>query len=285
MRSAHFFDLDVLINVESSVWLVSKTNPNYPIIKITQSEFNLIKKGIYRKYNCPLEITGKNYWFPENLYNQIKIKCKNLKCNITELAFSMQEFMNPEIIKDLNSKILIHNFQHLRNSDDDIYVICSKNTESNYQKLIEKLEDKLAEFGLKIKKIYHLSKTFYNRDTDYINHKKVRLLLQHIVGFKTNDNLFTDEEIQKYDNVYYYDDEPKSLELVKNANSIFQFLISNTDDENIKSKIKEYLKSFDHIIYMYYVTHNGVNPFNISKVMIDWSNLTKTFEGFRLRFD
>ena len=44
---AHFFDLNTAITVESKVWIVSKINPNKPIIKISQSEFNLIKNGIY----------------------------------------------------------------------------------------------------------------------------------------------------------------------------------------------------------------------------------------------
>jgi hypothetical protein len=231
-----------------------------------------------------LEISGHKYWLPENLYNQLKIVCKNNKCDVTELAFSMQEFMNSDLIKDLDSKVMIQNFQHLRNSNDDIYVICSNNTEDNYQYLIKKLEDELTSLGLKIKKFYYLSQTFYNRDTDYISHKKVRLLLQHLVGFKTDDNLFTDEELTKYVILYYYDDEYKSLELVINANYTFHFLISNTDDM-VKSKIKENLKSFDHIIHLYHVTHNGVNPFNIDKVLIEWSNLSKTFESFKLRFD
>jgi hypothetical protein len=182
MKSAHFFDLDVLISVKSDVWIVSKTNPKYPIIKITTSEFNLIKKGVYRKYNTPLKISNIDYWLPENLYNDIKIKCKNHRVDITSLAFSMQEFMNSEIIDNLEHSILLHNFQHLKNTNDDIYVICSKNSENNYLPIIKKLNVKLSELGLKIEKFYYLSETFYNRDTDYITHKKVRLLIQHLIS-------------------------------------------------------------------------------------------------------
>ena len=46
--NAHFFDLNTAIVVNSEVWIVSKKNPNEPLVKITQSEFNLIRKSIYK---------------------------------------------------------------------------------------------------------------------------------------------------------------------------------------------------------------------------------------------
>ena len=283
MKSAHFFDLDVLISVKSDVWIVSKTNPKYPIIKITTSEFNLIKKGVYRKYNTPLKISDIDYWLPENLYNDIKIKCKNHRVDITSLAFSMQEFMNSEIIDNLEHSILLHNFQHLKNTNDDIYVICSKNSENNYLPIIKKLNVKLSELGLKIEKFYYLSETFYNRDTDYITHKKVRLLIQHLIGKKTDDNKFIEEDIKKYQNVYFYDDEVKVIELAKNSAQMFDFLISNTD-KDLVSVIKSDLKSQEHFIFVKQVTHNLANPIQETKVPIKFSNIVKTFESFKYRY-
>ena len=72
---AHFFDLSVLIGLESKVWIVSKIKPSIPIIKISESEFNLIKKGIYIKYNQKFRFGNQDYWISEDLANQIKIKC------------------------------------------------------------------------------------------------------------------------------------------------------------------------------------------------------------------
>jgi hypothetical protein len=176
---AHFFDLSVLIGLESKVWIVSKIKPSIPIIKISESEFNLIKKGIYIKYNQKFRFGNQDYWISEDLANQIKIKCIKSNINTTELVFSLQEFMNPEIIEKSNYTIHKENLVDIKNSDDDIYVICSKNTKKNYEPIIKKLEDYLSSIGLKVKTYYYISETFFNRNQDDICQKKVRLILQH----------------------------------------------------------------------------------------------------------
>lgn len=279
MRQAHFFDLDTLIDINNKIWIVDKTKPSIPVVKISKSDFNLIKKGIFRKYNQKLTIGGSSYWLPEDLMNSIKIRCKNLKCDITGLAFSMQEFMNPSIIEEMNFDINIQNFEHLKNTRDDIYVICSKNSERNYSSIIEKLKEKLADLGLIIKNFYYLSETFYNRDKDDITHKKVRMLLQHLFGLKTDGDKFTDEEIEEYDRVYFYDNEINAVMLAKDSNKVFEFIVSNTDD-NLKSKIKDLIKSDGKVVVVRHITDNKINPFIETEVLLEWFNLKKTFESF-----
>lgn len=278
--NAHFFDIDALIRVQSQVWIVSKMKPSIPIIKITQSEFNLIKKGIYRRHNSPLSMSGETYWLPQNLLDELKVKAKNYKVDITDLFFSMQEFMNSSVIENLDYEILTDNFQHLKNKTDHIYVICSKNNKKNYGVIIDKLNSELMELGLSVKNYYYLSETFYNRDTDYISHRKVKLLLQHLVGYKTDENKFTDEELDRYERVYFYDDDITSINLAKESNSLFQSLISKTDD-SVKDLIKEIIKSRDNVIIVNTVTHNRMMPFDTKEILIEWSHIVKTFEAFR----
>lgn len=282
MRQAHFFDLDTLINIDNRIWIVDKTKPSIPVVKISKSDFNLIKKGIFRKYDQKLTIGGSSYWLPEDLMNSIKIRCKNLKCDITGLAFSMQEFMNPSIIEEMNFDINIQNFEHLKNTRDDIYVICSKNSERNYSSIIEKLKEKLADYGLVIKNFYYLSETFYNRDKDDITHKKVRMLLQHLVGLRTDGDKFTDEEIEEYDRVYFYDDEINAVVLAKDSNKVFEFIVSNTE-ESLKSRIKDLIKNDDKVVVVRQITNNKVNTFIETEVPIEWFNLKKTFESFNYK--
>jgi hypothetical protein len=280
VKKSHFFDIDTLIRIDSQVWIVSKMNPSIPLIKLTQSEFNLIKKGIYRRHDSPLTLAGVNYWLPKNLLEELKIKSKNSKIDITDLVFSMQEFMNSSVIENLDYKILVNHFQHLKNKTDDIYVICSKNNKKNYEVIISKLEKELEKMGLIIKNYYYLSETFYNRDTDYISHRKVRLLLQHLVGYKTDDDKFTDSEITKYDRIYFYDDEPNAISLALDINDILHFLIKKTDDI-ISSNIRDTIKRTEHVLVVNRITNNRINPIDSKEVVIEISNIIKTFEGFK----
>ena len=208
---AHFFDIETILVMNSKVWIVDKTNPKVPIIKISQSDFNLIKNGIYKSKDNSIYFGGSTYWLPDSLMNDIKIKCKNLKINITNLIFSMQEYMNPEVIDSLDYDINVENLEHLKNTTDDIYFICSKNTKNNYEKIIKKIEEKLAAIGLSVNKYYFISDTFYNRDLDEVAHKKVRLLLQHLIGMKTEGDKFIEEELQKYDVIEFYEDDENTI--------------------------------------------------------------------------
>jgi len=277
---AHFFDLDTILNTNSMVWIVDKTKPNLPIMKISKSDFNLIKNGIYRNQGNSIEFGGHIYWMSTEIFEKLKIKAKNYKSDISNLAFSMQEFMNKELIENLEYIINLENILHLKNTDDDIYVICSKNNKSNYELMVSKIEDKLKENGLFIKKFYYISETFYNRNLDNISHKKVRLLLQHIVGLKTDGDKFTDEELEQYDELFFYDDEENTIKLAKESNRVLTIITSNTDTD-IKERVKEELKSKKHTLYVNYVSSNKVNRFVTTKVDIQFSNLITVFESFK----
>lgn len=283
-NKAFFFDLNSLITTNSKVWIVDRDKPNKPILRIPKSDFNLIKKGVYKKDNIKFEMQGESYWISKDLFDQIKIKTKNQNLNISKLAFSMQEFMNKDIIENNDFTIHLENIRHLKNTSGDIYIICSKNTKTNYELIISKLEDKLKEIGLVVKNYYYISETFYNRDEDDINNKKVRLLLQHLIGFKTEGDKFSHTEITKYDVINFYDDEARVIELAKNANNVLQFLIENSEDL-VKDRVKEVLKQSQCELVINKVTFNKVNLFVSSKVELQYQNLIKKFESFVFRIN
>ncbi len=280
--NGHFFDLNSLITMNSKVWIVNKLNPNKPLLRISKSEFNLLKKGVYRKDDIKFDISGDSYWFSEELLNRIKIKAKNAKVDISQLAFSMQEFMSKDIIDNGDFTLHLENIRHLKNSQDDIYIICSKNSKRSYESLIKKLEEKLLDFGLKIKSFYYISETFYNRDRDDIAHKKVRLVLQHIIGLKTADMKFTEEQITKYDEVSLYEDDLNTIKITKGINDVLQFLVNNSDDE-IKNKVREILKQNECELIINQVTFNKVNTFITTKVGLNLNKIVKKFENFNYK--
>jgi hypothetical protein len=270
--------------MNSKVWIVDKLKPNNPLLRISKSEFNLIRKGVYKKDNIQFEISGERYWLSEELLNKIKIKAKNANVDVSSLSFSMKEFMSPELIEQGDFTIHLENIRHLKNSQDDIYIICSKNSRRSYESLIDKLKEKIEEFGLIVKDFYFISETFYNRDRDDIIHKKIRLVIQHILGLKTADTKFTEEEITKYDEVTLYDDDLNTIKLATNANEVLHVLANNSEDD-VKEKIKEILKQNECELNICQVTFNKVNTFITTKVQLHWTNIIKKFESFIFKKD
>jgi len=275
---AHFFDLDTIVNIDNKVWIIDKNNPNNPIIKISQSDFNLIRNGVYRSQNQRLSLNGTNYWFPEDLMNQIKIKSKRIKFDLSNLGFSMQEFSNSEIIKELDYEINMDLFHNIKNTTDHIYIICSKNNKKNYEIIIDKIEDKLYKLGLEIKDYYFISETFYNRDLDEILYKKIRIILQHIVGYKTEGDKFIDNEIERYDEVHYYDTDLQNTNI--KVNDFLKTILDNTEDFLKKTIISE-INSIQKFVYINWVSPNKVNRIQSKKTLLEYSKLIRTFESFK----
>lgn len=281
--NAHFFDLDTILELDSKIWIVDKTKPSIPIIKISPSEFQLIRSGIYKSEGNSIKFSGHTYWVKTDLLNKIKIKSKKDVVDISNLAFSMREFLDEEIIERGEFKIHKDNFSHIMNSNDDVYIICSKNNKRNYEKIISKIEKDLEGLGILVKNYYFISETFYERDNDDISFKKARLLLQHLIGLKTDDNKFTDEEIQKYNKISFYDDDSSTINFCKNINDLLRQLVTKSDN-TVSEKIKEIIKTDEPILELNEVTFNKVNKFVKTEVKLEFYNVIKTFESFKLRF-
>lgn len=275
---AHFFDLDTIVDIDNKVWIIDKNNPNNPILKITQSDFNLIRKGVYKSQNQKIALNGDNYWFPEDILNQIKIKSKRIKFDLSNLGFSMQEFSNSELIKDLDYNLNLDLFTNIKNTTDHIYIICSKNNKKNYEIIIKKIEDKLYKLGLEIKSYYFISETFYNRNLDDILYKKIRIILQHLVGYKTEGDKFIDSEIDGYDEVFYYDSDLYNTNIP--VNDFLKSILDNTEDSLKRSIISE-INSVQKFAYMNWVSPNKVNRIQSKKILLEYNKLIRTFESFR----
>jgi hypothetical protein len=283
MVKSHFFDIDTLIRIDNQAWIVDKNNPNVPIFKLSKSDFNLIQSGIYRKQNNKMEFNGRIFWLPTDLVNKLKIKAKNYKTDFSNLAISLQEFLNKDIIDEMNFDLNIEVIYSLKNKTDDIYIICSKQTKRNYQSLIDRLEEKLKAEGLLIKNFYYISENFYNQNKDEINFKKMRLLLQHLVGYKTDGNKFIDEEITRYDQVYYYDNNYDTLKISDGINGLLDIILSNTD-KGVKDVIKEDVIDYRPTLFINKINDNHLNKMETKKVILSLSGLIKTFESFRKLF-
>jgi hypothetical protein len=278
---AHFFDLDVLIRLDNKIWIVDKSNPNIPIMRLSQSDFKLIKSGIYKNQGNKVEYNGNTFWLPDTIFNQLKIKLKVKEKSLGNIGISLQEFLNKELIDNLDVQFNMDVISSLKNSTDDIYVVCSRQTKKNYESLIEKFEKKLFDEGLKVKRFYFILDTFFNQKSDDVKFKKTRLLLENLTGYKTDTTKFIDEEVDKYDNVYFYDNEFDTLKIADECNQILKSLLSKTSD-GLRDVIKEDITEFKPALVVNQITDNLINRNLEKKITLDFSNVFRTFESFNL---
>lgn len=281
--NAHFIDLDIILKTESKPWIVSKENPNIPILKMEPSDFKLFQSGIYRNQNNKIEFNGKTFWLSNEFMNKVKLSAKKYRADVSNLAISLQEYLNPQLIENIPFELDLSIFNSIINTDDDIYIICSKNTKRNYENQIEKLEEKLKEKGLKIKDFYYISETFQNRDEDNISHLKVKLILQHLIGLKTEGDKIINEEITDYTKITFYDDSKPTIELAKRINQVLESLLLKTEKE-VKLKVKDKIYEVDNVLVVKEYTHNKSKRFNETIVELEYTNVIKNFESFNFSF-
>lgn len=276
---SHFIDIDIILRAEAKPWVVSKDNPNIPILKIEPSDFKLFQSGIYKSQNNKLDFNGKSFYLSNEFMNKVKLSAKKYKADVANLAISMQEYLNKELIENVPFTLDMSIFNPIINQDDDIYIICSKNTKKNYEKQILKFEEKLKELGLQVKNYYFISETFSNRNDDDISHIKVKLILQHLIGLKTETDKIVNEEITDYDQITFYDDSKPTIELAKRINNVLESLLIKTDKE-VKLKVKDKIQNVDNILVVKEYTHNKSKKFNETIVELEYSNVIKNFENF-----
>ena len=269
-----FIDLNVLLKIENQAWVVDKKNANTPILKISKSDFNLIKSGIFKSQGNKVDFNGRSYYLPTSLMNEMKIKTKSYN-----LGISLQEFMNKDLIEKMDYQINEEIISELKNNVDDIYVICSNQTKKAYETIIEKIKEEFYKNGLKIKTFYPISENFMNQNDDDIKFKKMRLLLQHLVGYKTEGDKFKDDEITRYDQIHFYDNYSETLKITKEMNNLLEFILSRTDD-GLRSVIKENVQDFRPNLWVHKENENKLNKRISDKVILNISKIVKTFENF-----
>lgn len=279
--NAHFIDFDLILEAESRPWIIDKKNPNIPIIKIDRHDFNLFKSGIYKSQGNKITFNGNIFWLSNDFMNKLKVKSKQYKVDISNLAISMQEFLNKDLIENVPFELKLELFNNIVNTNDDIFIICSKNTKENFEKQIQKFESNLKEIGLTVKKYYFISETFYNKDLDDISYIKSKIILQHLLGLKTEVDKLTDDKIDEYNSITFYDDDLKSVTMAKNINSILEKLLIKTDS-NVKTLIKDIIKNNDKHLTIKEHTHNKSNRFNEYQTVLEFSNVIKSYENFKL---
>jgi hypothetical protein len=260
-------------------WIVDKSSPNVPIIKVTRHDFNLYKSGIYRSRGNKVEFNGVTFWLPDDVYSRLKVKLKSSPARLGNLAISMQEFMNRELVENLPYSLNHAMVDSLKNNVDDIYLVCPRQTERAYASHIERLEADLAKLGITLKGKYYLSETFHNHTDDSMVYRRARLLIQHLVGRRTDKGAFTEGEVALYKKIIVYDTSRSILLLSKEMNPVLRDLLSKTP-EGVTRVVKENVDDHKPKLEIKWLTGNEANSVVTEKVDLDYSALIRHFESF-----
>jgi len=275
----HIFDIDVLLKTSSQPWIVSKNNPNEALIKISKTDYNLFKNGVYKNQGNKIEYNGSIYWLPNNLYEKLKVIAKTKKIGMSDFAISLKEFLSKDVIENLDYTINWDSISHLKNKNEDIYIVCSNNTERYFGDFLVKLMEKFKYEGIDVKKFYYINETFYNVSSDEIIFKKALINLQHLTGYEIQNEKFIDKDAPKYSKLYFYDNDFDTLKMTQEINSYLKYVLSKTDN-GIKEVIKEGINYDRPEFIVNKITNNKYNKIVTSSVKIDNSYLMK-FENFK----
>ena len=274
---AHFFDIDTFVKLEQKVWIIDKSKPNSPVLKLSKSDYNILKKGLFLNQNLKLRIGGEYFYFSEEMLDSIKLGCKKIKANVSDLTFSFTEFKN---IESLNYKLDLSSIKHLFRTNDIVYIVCSKMKNPFYEKIVEELNQKLRSNGLKPRDFYFLIEDSTKvLDDDKLIYKKMKLFLQHLVGYKTDNNTFIDEKLTDVDDVYYYGDNKTDISRMESFNKLFRKLLSNTD-EYLKDIILGGIKERKKTLTTHFVSSNKMNLFDTKSYDLSYNNRLKRFKDF-----
>lgn len=281
----HIYDLEnSLVTIERKIWIIEKSNPSEPILRISESDFKMVESGIFRSQNNRVEFNGKEYFISNEMIKQLGRIAERKSFSLDNLGISLREYLDKELIDKVKFEILSENISHLRNLTEDFYIISSRLIEDKYTKLTNKLSEELTNEGIKVEKIYFINETFYNQDDDETSYKKAVILLQHLFGLKIKDHKFVAESTERYNEVCYYDALESNISDLKNINTTFENIYNNTENESLKTVVKTLLDKLDLKVTLNLVTTNELKRFDTTEIDIHlmiMESFVKSFKQFR----
>ena len=263
METIHFFDLDgTLWKIHGNAWVINKEKPNVPIIKLSNIELNDILSGAHKKDEILINYNGKDFWISEAMLNKIK----KIRPTLTKdkLGISFIEMTDPYNFKKIS--IFKENIRHLINKTNfDIGILSARYSEENDKLLLKSLRDELGNIGLTINKFYYTGDYFKTRVTDKIAYDKSNILLEHLVGFKIENEHFVEIKQDKYNVVHFYDDEFKNIQVANEIQYLLDEYLKNTDD-NVYDLIIGVIENEKPSLFTHLITNNSLNRFKTKKI-------------------
>lgn len=282
-REIHMFDLDgTLWNIDSEIWIIDKDKPYKPVIKISHLEFSLIRNGVYRKDNIPLDYNGNKFFISKRIWN--KIYKKKRSENINRYGISFKNYGTKKDINNSDITFLLDNIYHLKGKNTEVGILTARPNLKIHSDVVNELRLKLKDMGITLDKIYFSGDKFKYYHDDKSSLKKVYILLEHLIGFKIKDGRFTPSRQDWYTDVHFYDDAKINIDYSNDIQKILDTILKKTDDELfeiINNRINENnIKLHNHLI-----SSNEVNRFDTDIIELKEPNKYPIREKLLTNFD
>jgi len=265
-KAIHFFDLDrTLWSIDTRAWIIEKKNPSKPLIRLSKQEATYILSGIYKNEEHMIEYNGKMFWISEDMFEKIKKKRKNIE--LEDLGVSFIEKTNPDYYNKVT--FFIENIRHLMGEEDiDVGILSARYSVDNDNEVLKVLKEKLAELGLEISKFYYTNDSFSMGNSNKANIDKMKILLEHMVGFHIEGNHFAPIKQNFYPEVHFYDDENQNINVANDIQSFLEEYLKNTEDE-VFDRISKRIGDHDPTLYTHLITNNQLKRFDTTKVKLN----------------
>jgi hypothetical protein len=281
-RLLHILDLDqTTVKVDVEPWIIKKTEPNVPIIRLRPGQRKLIESGTFRGDDHLISYCGREYWLSDSMYKELEKKTKK-DVDLGDYGVSYAEFIDPELVAEQANKIKIcrENLEHLFNTKDDVIIVSERSDLELHSDLIQSVRNSLAEFNITIQNVYMLSNNNLRTYTEDVCLKKLTLVIEKLVGFKIEGEKFTNVPVEQYNKVHVYDDDRKTFDEMKTIQETLNKIYFNSDDD-MKGIVMNKILSFKPFVKMHHITGNEFNKFNIEKVILERPSRIHKFNYFK----
>lgn len=261
----HFFDLDnTLWSIDTNLWLIRKNDPSKPLMILPKIESIYILNGIYKNQENLIEYNGENFWISDDLFEKIKKKRKSI--TLDQLGISFIEKTNPKYYEKY--KFYIENIRHLRDSDNaDFGILSARYSIENDHHILMSLKDKLNDIGIDINKFYYTSDHFNYKNTNKVNIDKMKVLLEHMVGYHIKGDHFEPIKQNFYQEIHFYDDEFQNINVANDIQMFLEQYLENTDDE-VYDRIINRIINEKPTLYTHLITNNQLNRFDTTTIIL-----------------
>jgi hypothetical protein len=205
-KVAHIFNLDNLMLITyPKVWVIDSRKPNKCIVKISKTQYDLIKSNRYKGYGLSIKQNDQNIYLDEYLYEILK------EYDGQFLRFSFRELIDP-IDNNVRYRFDLSPLDFVDKKPGDIIFVSTKGLTDNYGELFDKLKYLIKKKGYNIKKLYHLNQSFFAQNTDENLQKISYTLISNITGKKIKEGKIVGPSDNKYNEVLFYDSNYNTIE-------------------------------------------------------------------------